>query len=87
DAPVVAKVFGIWNSRKGAFTAMGALLGASVAATYLYVELLFKAVIWGGEACANHPIRALVITAVFIGMFVLGASQDNGDRSHRGRRS
>jgi hypothetical protein len=86
DAPVVAKVFGIWNSRKGAFTAMGALLGASVAATYLYVELLFRAVIWSGEACMNHPIRALVITAVFIGAFAIGFSQDNGDKPPRGRR-
>jgi hypothetical protein len=85
NAPLVEKVFGIWTSRKGAFTAMGALLGASVAGMYLYVELLFRVIVWSGEACMNHPIRALVITAVFIGVLaIVSASQDNGSR--RGRR-
>ena|ERR1700733_13445448 len=87
DASLLEKVSGIWNSRKGTFTAMGALLGASVAGMYLYVELLSRAIIWGGEACVNHPIRALVITAVFIGVLaIVGAGQDAGNKSPKGRR-
>ena len=86
--PKYWKILGIVNARLGAGTGTlaGALIGASVAGSYLYLELIFRVIVWSGEACMNHPIRALVITAVFIGVFaIVGASQDNG--SPRGRRA
>jgi predicted membrane protein len=77
------RFFGIWRSRIGAGTVMGALVGASVAAIYFYVEFLGRVVVWCAEACIHHPIRAAVVTVVFVGFLALIGSQMDDPQRRR----
>ena len=80
--PRAVKILGIWNARMGSplGTAVGALLGAAAAATYLYLELMARIVVWGGEACANHPFRVLAVTALFIAVAYTSLRRGNRNR-------
>ena len=78
------KIFGIVNTRigAGAGTLAGALIGAGIAATYLYLELLSRIVVLAGATCANHPFKVLAVAALFILMLAAASrKRDNDNRT------
>ena len=88
DDAGITRTIGIWKSRKGAGTAAGAIIGASVAGLYFYVELLCNVAIWCGKACANYPVRTGVIALIFLVVVGICAqdAQNNQRRPSPGRR-
>lgn len=72
---------------KGIGTLCGALFGVTLAGTYLYLELVARVFVWGGEAMMNHPIAALVTAVVVIGIAALVALAENSDKPPKGKKA
>ena len=81
----ISKVLGVWKSRTAAGTAAGAITGASIAASYLYLEFLGRTIVWYGKSFVDRPLITGIATLVFlVTLGVLLSAQDGKKRPPKG---